>query len=159
MLYIGHNVGYKQNDPSHPCRKCWQSFAKPFTGVITYSSFKSSSAGTGKTFQRPLPLLRPPQAGPSRSGYPGSSEYARNIGAGQNSYSAPSPSGAYPPNVQMVPYSPYGSSQAPPGSVVYSPGDPRLGGRLCYRCDGDGVTGGFLFQDQCYVCGGVGRLF
>jgi hypothetical protein len=27
----------------------------------------------------------------------------------------------------------------PPGSVVVQPGDPRIGGRLCWKCDGAGV--------------------
>ncbi|KAJ3732803.1 hypothetical protein DFJ43DRAFT_280380 [Lentinula guzmanii] len=166
-----HNVGYKQNDPSNPCRKCWSKYAKPFSGAITYSSFKSSSAGTGKTFQRPLPLLRPPQAGIARQqhshGYPGSA-YVQNRGQEQNSYTTRPPPGSYaphsqppqqpPPNIQVAPggYSPYGP---PPGSVVYAPGDPRLGGRLCWRCDGDGTIGAFLFQEQCSVCGGLGRTY
>ncbi|KAJ3923527.1 hypothetical protein F5877DRAFT_63176 [Lentinula edodes] len=170
------NVGYKQNDPSNPCRKCWSKYAKPFSGAITYSSFKSSSAGTGKTFQRPLPLLRPPQAGFSRSqhnsGYPGSA-YVQNLSPGQDSLQPP-PSGPYlphshppypphvpPPNIRIMPsnYAPYGPPQPPPGSVVYAPGDPRLGGTLCWRCDGDGSIGGFLFQEQCHVCGGLGRTY
>ncbi|KAJ4479356.1 hypothetical protein J3R30DRAFT_3289137 [Lentinula aciculospora] len=171
-----HNIGYKQNDPSNPCRKCWSKYAKPFSGVITYSSFKTSSVGTGKTFQRPLPILRPPQAGISRPhhypGYPGST-YAQNLGQGQNSSTTrPSPpTGSYPPysrpsippppNIQMIPggHSAYGPPQPPPGSVVYGPGDPRLGGRLCWRCDGDGMIGAFLFQEQCSVCGGLGRTY
>ncbi|KAJ3775456.1 hypothetical protein FB446DRAFT_637853 [Lentinula raphanica] len=166
------NVGYKQNDPSNPCRKCWSKYAKPFSGAITYSSFKSSSAGSGKTFQRPLPSLHPPQAArpQNHSGYPGSS-YAQNVGQGQNPHTTRPPSGSYPPqsqpphppapNIQMVPggYSPYGPPGPPPGSIVYTPGDPRLGGRLCWRCDGDGLIGGFLFQEQCPACGGIGRTY
>ncbi|KAJ3974576.1 hypothetical protein EV361DRAFT_946892 [Lentinula raphanica] len=166
------NVGYKQNDPSNPCRKCWSKYAKPFSGAITYSSFKSSSAGSGKTFQRPLPSLHPPQAArpQNHSGYPGSS-YAQNLGQGQNPHTTRPPSGSYPPqsqpphppapNIQMVPggYSPYGPPGPPPGSIVYTPGDPRLGGRLCWRCDGDGLIGGFLFQEQCPACGGIGRTY
>ncbi|KIK67861.1 hypothetical protein GYMLUDRAFT_796932 [Collybiopsis luxurians FD-317 M1] len=163
-----HNVGYKQNDPTHPCRKCWSKYAKPFTGAITYSSFKSSSTGSGKTLQRPLPLLRPPQAKgfQHNTDYPGS--YTQHRGQGQNQYSPPPhpPPGPFPPNppppnIQMIPggYLPNNSSQPPPGVVVYAPGDPRLGGRLCWRCDGDGIIGGFLFEEQCSVCGGVGRTF
>jgi len=68
-LPTGHNTGYKQNDPSHPCRKCWSKYAKPFSGALAYTPWsspspESPSSGTGtssKSFQRPLPAFRSPQ--------------------------------------------------------------------------------------------------
>ncbi|OBZ74129.1 hypothetical protein A0H81_06222 [Grifola frondosa] len=48
----------------------------------------------------------------------------------------------------------------PAGAAVVRPGDPRIGGRLCWRCGGSGVTSFFIFEEQtCTVCGGVGRTF
>lgn len=48
----------------------------------------------------------------------------------------------------------------PSGSVIYQPGDSRIGGTLCPRCAGRGLTVNFLLIDEtCYSCGGVGRLF
>lgn len=48
----------------------------------------------------------------------------------------------------------------PPGAVVVLPGDPRLGGRPCWRCDGSGmVSVFFLLEERCDVCNGLGRVF
>src|SRR5713226_1254379 len=33
----GQNTGYKNNDPSHPCRKCWDRFSKLFTSILASS--------------------------------------------------------------------------------------------------------------------------
>ncbi|KAF8652600.1 hypothetical protein AX16_004320 [Volvariella volvacea WC 439] len=152
-----HNTGYKHNDPLHPCKKCWNKYAKPFTGALQYtpwdasSSSSSSSSGSGTTFQRPLPVLRPPHLSsppvppippvppvPSMPGLP---------------HPPPPP---LPPRVQYL--SPY--ARAPPNAVVYKAGDPRLGGRLCWRCDGRGYVSFFLFDEtQCPDCGGTGRIY
>ncbi|EJU03882.1 hypothetical protein DACRYDRAFT_115186 [Dacryopinax primogenitus] len=48
-----YNTGYKEFDPSHPCRKCWQKYGRPFRPPLT-------SAIRASTFQRPLPVQRPP---------------------------------------------------------------------------------------------------
>ncbi|EIM79302.1 uncharacterized protein STEHIDRAFT_173171 [Stereum hirsutum FP-91666 SS1] len=51
-------------------------------------------------------------------------------------------------------------ARPPPGAVVYQPGDPRLGGSLCWRCDGRGVTTFFIFDEgRCEACNGLGRIF
>ncbi|KAI0358161.1 hypothetical protein OH77DRAFT_1397660 [Trametes cingulata] len=49
----------------------------------------------------------------------------------------------------------------PSGNVaVYPPGDPRIGGRLCWRCGGSGKTSFLIFDEEtCGVCNGVGRTF
>ncbi|THV06619.1 hypothetical protein K435DRAFT_848702 [Dendrothele bispora CBS 962.96] len=273
-----HNTGYKHADPTHPCRKCWSKYAKPYKGALTYvwgpsnnsssnsdnpsspispsSSHTSPHSHSTSNFQRPLPKMRPPNAGYSAppplrpnptggSGYPGASWHGHhpppsgpppgppvapmNTGgtfapppgpppapaitptptgalnsaqptSPQQTYSPPPgppgtfspppgppppphgmyhpppgppplPHGAPPlpprPNIQIVPahssYSPYGSqNRPPPGGVVYRPGDPRIGGRPCWRCGGDGRSpglGGLFFDEGCGVCNGIGRVF
>ncbi|KAF9012155.1 hypothetical protein BDZ89DRAFT_1119045 [Hymenopellis radicata] len=131
--YKCHNIGYKQNDPSHPCRKCWQKYAKPFTGALTYSSFEAGAPGRD-TLQRPLPVLPPPQF---------------------NRLSPQPPWQQRGPTITPVNGYPRGQQN----SVVYSPGDPRIGGRLCWRCDGRGLVSLLFLEDSCPVCGGIGRLF
>lgn len=68
------------------------------------------------------------------------------------------PTGIHPWDTRLgrnIPRPPNGS-----GAVVYSAGDPRIGGRLCWRCDGKGNTS-FMLLDRitCPVCGGIGRTF
>ena len=59
----GQNTGYKNYDPSHPCSRCWEKYAKPFSGPITYASWSSDGqSGSSPNFQRPLPTFRAPQA-------------------------------------------------------------------------------------------------
>lgn len=64
----------------------------------------------------------------------------------------------YYPNGPSGP-GPGGPPGPPPGPPlrVY-PGDPRIGGQLCGRCRGSGVTHFFLDEELCRVCGGVGRI-
>ncbi|KAK7472314.1 hypothetical protein VKT23_000434 [Stygiomarasmius scandens] len=285
-----HNTGYKHADPSHPCRKCWSKYAKPFKGAITYAwgppnsdspssptSQSNPSPYANSNFQRPLPKMRPPNsgysapppvrpssaAGPGPAGYPGASWHnqhpppsgpppgppvvsqatgsafspppvppptlapitttptgALNSVRPTSPLSASSPQGAFSPppgppsqaqgpyspptgpppghpgafspppgpppgpgmnhpppppprpNIQILPppspfssspYSSYGSyARPPPGGVVYRPGDPRIGGRPCWKCGGDGRAnglGGLFFDEGCAVCKGIGRVF
>lgn len=57
---------------------------------------------------------------------------------------------AAPPNVSYL----------STGPIKVRPGDPRIGGELCYRCRGSGIIGLLLFdEDYCPVCYGVGRIF
>ncbi|PWN94096.1 hypothetical protein FA10DRAFT_264681 [Acaromyces ingoldii] len=54
---------------------------------------------------------------------------------------------------------PHHAGMPPPGAMVVHPGDPRIGGRLCYKCGGAGVRDAlFLFQETCYHCNGLGRI-
>jgi hypothetical protein len=65
-IHPGQNTGYKHDDPSHPCKRCWSRFAKPYAGPITYAPSAGGGAGSssagptapftagGKSFQRPL---------------------------------------------------------------------------------------------------------
>ena len=185
----GRNTGYKHYDPSNPCLKCWTKFAKAFTGPLTYAPWGSDSSG-GNNFQRPLPSLPhspagtpnhraqaspthyppPPQHGSlSRSsttsrvpGYPGSSPSTAGIPIGNGGFL---PQGSYLSPLHRGDPSPYagGSVQyasPPPGATVYQAGDPRIGGRLCWRCGGKGTTSFLIFDvETCGVCGGIGRTF
>jgi hypothetical protein len=69
----------------------------------------------------------------------------------------------FPPQPGFSPSPPFihGVSPGhPTNAVVYKAGDPRIGGILCWQCDGKGYVS-FLFLDRsnCEVCGGVGRTF
>ncbi|KAI0820261.1 hypothetical protein BC628DRAFT_1423059 [Trametes gibbosa] len=105
------------------------------------------------------------------SGYPGGSTSGRVIpvagggvpmdpyldtlqGRGRSAFPPPSWFGT--PAVVPV-------NRAPPSTgnaAVYAPGDPRIGGRLCWRCGGDGKTSFLIFDEEtCRVCNGIGRTF
>ncbi|THH03566.1 hypothetical protein EW146_g10398 [Bondarzewia mesenterica] len=48
----------------------------------------------------------------------------------------------------------------PEGATIVRPGDPRLGGRLCWACEGRGYKHFLVFQEGvCEVCHGTGRVF
>ncbi|KAF5357409.1 hypothetical protein D9758_005956 [Tetrapyrgos nigripes] len=224
-----HNMGYKHADPTHPCRKCWSKYAKPFKGAITYvwgpppdssSGSTSPSSATSpdpspyanSNFQRPLPKHHPPNSGfpppGPPAGYPGASWHHQHppanapmptggsfapppgpppasapiapthTGALNSDPTSPSQPGPFspppgpppsgpgyhrpspqPPLIQLPPPPPrpnihyVGTGYGPPrnpGSVVYRPGDPRIGGRLCWKCLGDGKANGLggLFFDE-----------
>lgn len=47
----------------------------------------------------------------------------------------------------------------PPGALVLRPGDPRIGGRLCYKCGGRGLRDSLWWgEETCYHCRGSGRI-
>jgi hypothetical protein len=161
----GNNTGFKNFDPTHPCRKCWERYSRPYVGAITYTpwsnSFASGSSSRSNThFQRPLPAFRPPQhllrssVSQSHIHTQPQSQHARSV----SSLNFPPP-----PRIQYTFFpSPYATStpHAPsPGNTVVRPGDPRIGGTMCYKCLGSGVVQFFIFEDVCVVCGGVGRVF
>ncbi|KAI0332671.1 hypothetical protein GY45DRAFT_1320560 [Cubamyces sp. BRFM 1775] len=192
-----HNTGYKNYDPSHPCARCWDKYAKPYTSIMAAAPWPSDSqSGTSSsrtTYQRPLPRFRAPRtslhssnssysgspsslsgynhsrsASTSRasSGYPGSSARVIPIPGGgvpvphldpYNAYKAPP---VFPPSSWFGSSAPVIPQPAGGNVVVYPPGDPRIGGRLCWRCGGTGRVSFFIFQeDACSICNGVGRTF
>ena len=54
----------------------------------------------------------------------------------------------------------YGARPPPPNALVVMPGDPRIGGRLCFECGGRGVIESFWLGDEtCFRCRGAGRVF
>lgn len=58
-----------------------------------------------------------------------------------------------PPGTTVMPR--YPTTQAP---VVVQPGDPRIGGVLCPRCNGRGMVHFFLDLERCTQCNGLGRV-
>ena len=149
----GNNTGYKNFDPSHPCRKCWDRFGKLFSSILASSpwgnrgSSSTSQSQNGRTFQQPLPSLRAPQASLAPV-------------APVNTRPTPPPSMPVPPASRTNPVVlPFGA-MPPPGAPMVMPGDERIGGRPCWRCGGRGTTPFLIFDElQCETCGGVGRLF
>ncbi|KAF8075352.1 hypothetical protein FPV67DRAFT_629889 [Lyophyllum atratum] len=161
-----HNIGFKHADPSHPCRKCWSKYSKPFSGPLAYSfsSPASPSSTTTTTFQRPLPAFRSPrQAAPPPP--PSPPRHPQQHPPHQPAYHIPSPPNpiphqpyAAPPHQQIRTLSPYAAP--PPDAIVYPAGDPRLGGRMCWNCGGRGSVSLFMFDSmRCEGCAGLGRVF
>ncbi|KAI5117339.1 hypothetical protein M0805_001944 [Coniferiporia weirii] len=165
------NTGYKNFDPSHPCRKCWERYGKPYSGAIMYAPRTQQS-------QRPLPSFRPPQlrhqhsrSQPSLLPPSTPSVLSRSSSASRPGLSPNPVSSGYPgravsnpasPQPVQTPYPQLGFMQGrpPPGSTVVLPGDARIGGRLCWRCDGDGTVSFLIFDvERCPVCNGLGRTF
>ncbi|KAF6760854.1 hypothetical protein DFP72DRAFT_881582 [Ephemerocybe angulata] len=166
------NIGYKLPNLK-PCKRCWPKYGKPFTGPLVYSfGEETAAAGPSSNFQRPLPP--PPPTGRPRwntpAGYPGAA-----VAAHANASRVPGPTLLSPPTQNLHPlFSPtsrfapgpavYGvqdlGRRPPPGAVVYGAGDARLGGRRCWRCEGQGTVSFMLIdREQCPVCGGIGRTF
>jgi hypothetical protein len=152
----GQNTGYKNFDPSHPCRKCWDRFSKAFTSILASSPWSGQGSGAtsqserGRTFQRPLPAFKPPQVQPPRLQVPPPQPMP-------GAYPPLSPVGMPSPTLRIAPV-PSGAVP-PPGATVVMPGDPRIGGRLCWRCGGRGVTPFLIFDEiTCDTCAGIGRL-
>ncbi|KAF9517122.1 hypothetical protein BS47DRAFT_570625 [Hydnum rufescens UP504] len=129
-----HNIGYKNFDPTHPCRTCWERYSRPYAGALQYATWSPGSPN----FQRPLPSFRPP-----------SQTFPPPV--------APRPHSVFSPPTQVA-FTPGGP---PPGALVVQPGDPRIGGRLCWSCNGRGLVPVMLFFDEerCPTCNGMGRVF
>ncbi|KAF4579167.1 GATA-type domain-containing protein [Pleurotus pulmonarius] len=168
-----NNTGFKHSDPLNPCKKCWQKFAKLFSGPLTWASWgadegtsdstlrrsatsavprQKKNATHSTTLQRPLPNFTSPRA---RSSYP--EPQGPSMSSGGPYINAPQ---------NIVPaqvYSTFPSSSHHQGNTLaVLPGDPRIGGQLCWNCSGRGlksVLGGLLGEEECFVCKGVGRVF
>ncbi|WVQ89622.1 hypothetical protein IAS59_003384 [Cryptococcus gattii] len=172
------NTGYKSSDPSNPHESDWRKYGKPYNSALahSYTSMISNpdpdqgvngSTAASSNFQRPLPSYSP--AGGSSSG---SNSYANlppppgkwNTYPGQSAPPRPPPPppnwGAPPMQGQQV-FVQRSAGPVPPGALVVRPGDPRIGGRLCWRCGGSGRELSFFgFDDgRCWECRGLGRLF
>lgn len=65
---------------------------------------------------------------------------------------------AYQPYHQP-PFSPHGHAQ-PARPLVVQPGDPRIGGYLCWKCNGTGAKTSWFWGDEgpCSACRGMGRI-
>ena len=172
---IGHNTGYKNYDPSHPCSRCWEKHSKIYSGAITYAPWRTADGTTpsaASNFQRPLPNFRAPQAslhhqstswtGPSSSsglsraattsrasGYPGASGRVIPIAGGALPMSPYLDVAVHGPGSRAP--QPQQQSQWPPthwGQVQGGSG----GGGVAVLRPGDARIGGRL----CWRCGGSG---
>ncbi|QRW02640.1 hypothetical protein RhiLY_01639 [Ceratobasidium sp. AG-Ba] len=158
-----HLTGYVAYDPSNPCSQCWNMFAQPYEGVLEFAPWDQPESVTSddQNLQRPLPASRP-QPRPQPSTF---SSRPTSHPSSQSPY-GPGPRGGLPPSnwsssslrpSATISY----SRRPPPGSLVVRPGDPRIGGRVCWKCSGDGwqyKTMG-LETKTCSACNGLGRLF
>ena len=161
----GKNTGYKNYDPSHPCRKCWEKYAKPYTGALTYTPW--SPSGNDPRMQRALPKFVPPHlstGSPTHGSQPPYGSYPRPPQHPQHNRSISQPhhvpsSGSGPSYYVMNPLSPYDTPPVP-HAIPIEPGDPRLGGRLCMRCGGAGIRTVMLIDlTTCDNCDGTGRVW
>ncbi|KAJ6494274.1 hypothetical protein C8R45DRAFT_1134991 [Mycena sanguinolenta] len=149
-----NNTGYKHADPSRPCHKCWNRYARPYiaAGAAASSSFPQAQR------QRPLPRR---YGAPSSSLYPGA---AHGRAASASSLYPPPPPrpSSYPSSssLAMYPSNANANGQYPSPQTVYTPGDARIGGTPCWRCSGRGTLSFLVFETMpCSVCRGVGRVF
>ncbi|KAJ7050710.1 hypothetical protein C8F01DRAFT_677278 [Mycena amicta] len=44
-----NNTGYRHSDPSHPCRRCWDKYAKPYAGALLVAPAPSPGGSSGNT--------------------------------------------------------------------------------------------------------------
>lgn len=142
------NTGYKNYDPSHPCKKCWEKYGKPYAGALMYTSWNTESSHNSK-FQRALPRSAPPQASQlssQPSNYTGRPPHVPpQAPYGQHLY-------VYNPIIGM------GRTPPVPHAIPVCPGDPRLGGQMCQKCGGTGTLPLLIIDVRpCSVCGGIGR--
>ncbi|KIY72911.1 hypothetical protein CYLTODRAFT_417426 [Cylindrobasidium torrendii FP15055 ss-10] len=156
MCWKCQNTGYKHNDPSHPCRKCWEKYGKAFSGPLAYSDFTPSAPGRD-TLQQPLPNFGPPR--PPQ--HPASMQpIVRNVtglgsGMGRGSFGG----GGFNSGPGFGSFGRgFGGPGFHPAHRVVRPGDPSIGGRLCYRCGGSGTVFLLFLTDTCDACGGIGRI-
>ncbi|EGW31111.1 uncharacterized protein SPAPADRAFT_142630 [Spathaspora passalidarum NRRL Y-27907] len=138
------NTGYKIKH-GDVCRTCWDKFylsknaynpspSLPFKYPRKYYCNKCHNTGykikNGKSCQDCWSLFGP-----------------------RNSYSSVV-NGYNPSYFGTTTFLPYSS----PSGLRVPPGDPRLGGILCGRCRGSGVTRFLLDVDLCPICNGLGRV-
>jgi len=153
-----HNVGYREGNPQNPCDRCWRKYAKSFSGPLVYSfPANTASSSLASNFQRPLPFMSSSSSSATSSSAPQPARLTRRPPANQScSYNSPTSFRAppFPPPTTAPPVI------RSPDSVTYYSGDPRIGGTLCWRCNGKGSVDVFIFdQETCPVCSGIGRTF
>ncbi|KAL4061920.1 hypothetical protein J3A83DRAFT_4331575 [Scleroderma citrinum] len=171
------NTGYKDYDPTHPCRKCWDKYAKSYTGALTYTPWSSAADTRTSRMQRPLPragssrqyMMSNPSSPSTRSSAPRmgcivppphpSTPHSRSVSQPILPFQ-PQHSGVGPTYYVQNPLLGMGTTAPVPYATPVPPGDPRLGGRVCLRCGGSGMRVQMLIDlTTCQVCGGVGRVW
>ncbi|WVQ68039.1 uncharacterized protein L199_006245 [Kwoniella botswanensis] len=172
-----NNTGYKANDPSNPHETDWKKYGKPYTSALSTSYLQltspesNPSTSSSANFQRPLPTF-PQQPQQNQYGHLPPPPGAWGTYPGHNAHHAPRPPPPPPPPQHMMAHQQQmpgqqifvqrGPGYVPPGALVVGPGDPRIGGRVCYKCGGTGRENDFLFGfdvGRCYYCQGLGRVF
>ena len=167
----GHNRGYRPlrglvfhgtpsalvpGDPQRPCRKCWSRYARRYEGSLVNADWEGNANGTGGTnYQRPIsdppPMLEPSAMAPSPSPSPTHSRTPSVVSSSTGNQAMT--------NAPAVVPIPRHMRRASRSTVAVPPGDPRIGGRMCWKCNGTGEVTVFIFdRERCRVCGGVGRV-
>ena len=144
-------------DPSHPCKRCWRHHARAYSASLSQLDWNEV---VDMNLQRPISDLDVVSRSVLTSEPPGTS---------RSQSTQPINVRAPPPNFGIGSLGPTGNAgqgpvqwrqDTPTGSVVYEPGDPRIGGRLCPRCHGSGRTRLFILEiETCNLCSGIGRVF
>ena len=165
----GHNRGFRPmrgstfrgtpsalvpGDPSKPCRKCWDRYARSYEGPLVFADWEGNTDGTGGTnYQRPI-SDRPPMPEASVLAPPPSPAHSRTPSEAASLRSNHSMT-----NGPRAPVAPQHLRRGSRGGTVVRPGDPRIGGRMCWNCNGNGQVTVLIFnQERCRVCGGLGRV-
>ncbi|KAM0748134.1 hypothetical protein T439DRAFT_328121 [Meredithblackwellia eburnea MCA 4105] len=156
------NTGYKQNDPSHPCRKDWDKYSKPYTSAYRLAP----SSVPAKNWQRPLRAFNAPASSSGGGIYGGGGYGGGGYGGGGYNHGSSQGIGIGQPPTQVFMGHPPPNMHQPNGGgpvLVLRPGDPRMGGQLCRTCNGRGsVEQLFSFfgdEETCWNCRGAGRVF
>ena len=175
----GHNRGYRPlrdaifqgtpsalipGDPLQPCRKCWSHYTRHYEGSLANADWEGNVNGTGGTnYQRPIsdppPIPQLSTLAPSPSSAHSRPSSATGSLRGDQLMTTNANTNA-PAVVPIVPRMQHSrrSSRSTTTTVV-QPGDPRIGGRICWKCNGAGEVTVFIFdRERCRVCGGVGRV-
>ncbi|KAG8852766.1 hypothetical protein FRB91_005972 [Serendipita sp. 411] len=154
-------------DPSHPCLKCWRTYSHPYNAEIAQLDWNDVVTANR---QRPISeaLQGQPRNGPPQVSSPGPSMQPQFTGSPpprSSPFGGPSSPrsrgrgsgfGGGFPGVIVVQTSGRGGG----GRTTFTPGDARIGGRRCVKCDGTGRIRVFILEsERCNMCGGLGRVF
>jgi len=166
----GHNRGYRPlrdalfhgtpsalapGDPMRPCRKCWSRYSRRYEGSLVNADWEGNVNGTGGTnYQRPIsdppPIPEHAVLAPSPSPAPSmTSSASGSLRGNQMMTNGPA---------VFLPFTQH-TRRTSRSTGIIQPGDPRIGGRVCWKCNGTGEVIVFIFdRARCRVCGGLGRV-
>jgi hypothetical protein len=168
----GHNRGYRPlrdsafqgipsalipGDPMRPCRKCWSRYSRRYEGSLANADWEGNVNGTGGTnYQRPIsdppPMPEHVASALAPSPYPAHSRTSSASSSLRGNQVTTNGPAVFFPSTQHT-------RRAPRSNGVVHPGDVRIGGRVCWKCNGTGEVIVFIFdRARCRVCGGLGRI-
>ncbi|ODV95074.1 hypothetical protein PACTADRAFT_50893 [Pachysolen tannophilus NRRL Y-2460] len=139
------NTGYKLKN-GRVCKDCWKKFRPDIYYGPSYGSSPNSQyvpPQTPMASQIPFAAIPTSGPGPYVPPFPGMNSYN-----GTNNGYMGSPAAV--PGMSPGP--------PPPNARVVKPGDPAIGGSLCYKCGGKGLVPFFLDEEICNACNGLGRI-